>query len=219
MAKLIAPSILSADFKVLGEQLREIDTAGAKIIHIDIMDGKFVPNISIGFPIIKSIRPCTDMIFDVHLMCEHPEQLIELAAAAGADSITVHAEACTHLQRTIMQIKQAGCKAGVALNPSTIPEVLEYVVEDLDMILLMTVNPGFGGQKFIPQMMRKITECREFCRKHGCEPLIELDGGITLENAQDCILAGADILVAGSSVFNGNISENVKAFNDILEEK
>lgn len=206
----IAPSILSADFKCLEKQLKELEHMGIKRIHIDVMDGVFVPNISIGFPVIKSIRSCTSMEFDVHLMVENPENFITVSALSGANSITVHQEACRHLSRTVHQIKEAGCKAGVALNPSTTVETLKYVVKDLDQLLLMTVNPGFGGQKFIPAMMGKIEDCRSFCQQMGCHPLLELDGGITAGNAKSCIENGADILVAGSSVFQGNMKENLK---------
>jgi len=212
----IAPSILSADFKCLGKQLEEIEGAGVKQIHIDVMDGLFVPNISIGFPVIQSIRTCTDMEFDVHLMVKNPERFIYNAASAGASSIVVHQEACRHLPRTICQIKEAGCRAGVALNPATLTGTLKYVIQDVDQILLMTVNPGFGGQKFIPCMMDKIRECKNLCTELGCSPLIWLDGGITLENAEECIKSGADVLVAGSSVFSGDISGNLQSFQEIL---
>lgn len=215
--KRIAPSILSADFSQLGIQINQIKQAGAEMIHIDVMDGVFVPNISLGFPVIRSIRPCTDMMFDVHLMVQNPDKFVKIAADAGAESITVHQEACTHLYRTISQIKEAGCKAGVALNPATAIQTLEYVLKDIDIVLLMTVNPGFGGQTFISGMMEKIRDIRELCAKKGCNPLIELDGGITLKNAKECILAGADILVAGSSVFENDIQDNVKKFNQIIK--
>lgn len=214
--KCIAPSILSADFRKLGDQLAQIEQAGAEMIHIDVMDGVFVPNISLGFPVIQSIRSCTDMLFDVHLMVRHPEEFIKAAADSGADSITVHQEACTHLHRTIYQIKEAGCKAGVALNPTTSLQTLEYVIRDIDLVLLMTVNPGFGGQKFIPEMMEKIKDIRKWCEKKNSSVLLELDGGITLENAGECIRAGADILVAGSSVFCDDIKDNIKNFNKII---
>jgi ribulose-phosphate 3-epimerase len=219
MSGSIAPSILSADFKCLDRQLKELEEAGIKRIHIDVMDGMFVPNLSIGFPIIRSIRSCTDMEFDVHLMVEEPGRFISEAAKAGADSITVHQEACRHLSRVLHEIKEAGCRAGVALNPATSIENLKYVVQDLDQVLLMTVNPGFGGQKFIPAMMEKIKESKVFFQQMECSPVLELDGGITAENAKACVLGGADILVAGSSVFRGNIRENVgKLLGEITVE-
>jgi ribulose-phosphate 3-epimerase len=205
----IAPSILSADFRCLEAQLKALEDVGIDRIHIDVMDGAFVPNISIGFPIIRSIRSCTDMEFDVHLMVEEPGRFVAAAAAAGADCITVHQEACRHLQRVLSQIKEAGCKAGVALNPATPAQTLQYVANDLDQVILMTVNPGFGGQKFLPAMMEKIKESRMFFRQMNCRPIIELDGGITVENAKTCLQQGADILVAGSAVFLGDIQENI----------
>lgn len=217
--KKVAPSILSADFKNLGTQLVQLERAGADMIHIDVMDGAFVPNISLGFPVIHSIRSCTNMLFDVHLMLQNPGDFIKIAAESGADSITIHQEACTHLHRSIHQIKASGCKAGVALNPATSLQTLEYVVRDVDMVLLMTVNPGFGGQTFIAEMMEKIRDCRELFARKNCSPLLELDGGITLENAGECIRAGADILVAGSSVFRNNIEDNIRQFNQIIEKE
>ncbi|HBA97493.1 MAG TPA: ribulose-phosphate 3-epimerase [Lachnospiraceae bacterium] len=216
MTGIIAPSILSADFKCLEKQLKEIEHAGARRIHIDVMDGVFVPNLSIGFPVIKAIRSCTDMEFDVHLMIENPERFIESAALAGADFITVHQETCRHILRIISQIKETGCKAGVALNPSTSLETLKYVIQYTDQILLMTVNPGFGGQQFITGMMKKISDCKKLFRDMGYSPLLELNGGITTENALECIQNGADILVAGSSVFQGNIKDNIKQFQQIF---
>lgn len=212
----IAPSILSADFKYLERQLKEIEGAGIRRLHIDVMDGQFVPNISMGFPVIQSIRSCTDMEFDVHLMVENPERFISNAVLAGADFITVHQEACRHLSRTICQVKEAGCKVGVALNPSTTVETLKYVVKDVDQVLLMTVNPGFGGQSFLPGMMGKIEDARTFFKNMDCNPLLELDGGITVENAAECIQRGADILVAGSSVFKGNLQENIKKLKGLV---
>lgn len=212
----IVPSILSADFKCLEAQLKRLEASGIQYIHIDVMDGLFVPNISIGFPIIQSIRSCTNMKFDVHLMVENPEHLISHAALAGADSITVHQEACKHLPRTINQIKEAGCKVGVSLNPATIVETLKHVIDDVDQVLLMTVNPGFGGQKFIPNMMYKIKECRELIDQTNSKAFIEIDGGITVENAKACIQNGATRLVAGSSVFKGNIEQNLRKFAETL---
>lgn len=216
MAK-IAPSILSADFKCLEKQLKEIEAAGVNRIHIDVMDGIFVPNISIGFPIIQAIRPCTNMEFDVHLMIENPERFIPIAAAAGADIITIHQEACKHLPKALAQIQETGCKAGVALNPATALGTLKYIVHDVCQVLLMTVNPGFGGQTFITGMIEKIKECKAFLQDMGCNPCLELDGGITLKNAFECALSGADILVAGSSIFNGDIQHNIKQFKAVLE--
>jgi ribulose-phosphate 3-epimerase len=209
MIERIAPSLLSADFKCLESQLKELECMSVRSVHIDVMDGQFVPNISIGFPIISSIRSCTEMEFDVHLMVEDPGRFIDSAAKAGADTIIVHEEACRHLFRVIDQIKSAGCKAGVALNPSTPVDTLKHVVRELDEVLLMTVNPGFGGQKYIPAMMDKIEESKTFFGQLNCSPILELDGGITAENAGECVSKGADILVAGSSVFNGNIQENI----------
>lgn len=214
---ILSPSILSADFSVLGEQTKLLEQAGTEMLHIDVMDGMFVPNISMGFPVYASLRPCTKMIFDVHLMIEKPENHIQTAAKSGADIITVHAEACTHLHRVIGSIHEAGCKAGVALNPATPPDVLEYIIDYIDLILIMTVNPGFGGQKFIPSMLKKVRKCREMADNSISKPLIELDGGVTLDNATECLAAGADILVSGSSVFKGDIADNVKKFKAIMD--
>lgn len=214
---MLSPSILSADFSILGEQTKILEDAGTDMLHIDVMDGMFVPNISMGFPVYSSLRPKTKLTFDVHLMIEKPENHVATAAKSGADIITVHAEACTHLHRMIANIHELGCKAGVALNPATPLNVLEYVIDDLDLILIMTVNPGFGGQKFIESMLPKIRKCREMADKSPSKPLIELDGGVTLDNAQTCLDAGADILVSGSSVFKGDIAENVKKFKTIMQ--
>lgn len=214
---IIAPSILAADFKCLEKQLLEIESSDVDTIHIDVMDGAFVPNISLGFPVIQSIRRCTKMKFDVHLMTEKPDRFLEAAAEAGADSITVHQEADRHLHRTIQHIKELGCKAGVAINPATSVETLRYILGDIDQVLLMTVNPGFGGQTLIPNMGRKIKDCREFFKSQKYSPLLELDGGITTDNAAQCIRDGADILVAGSSVFQGNIRENIEKFHSVFQ--
>lgn len=208
----LAPSILSADFSKLADEIREVDRAGADYIHIDVMDGMFVPSISFGLPVIRSIRKVTDKPFDVHLMIEEPVRYIKEFADAGADIITVHAEACKHLNRTVQTIKEEGIKAGVVLNPSTPLTELNYILEYVDMVLLMSVNPGFGGQTYINNVTGKIRDLREMLNKSCPEVLIEVDGGINLKNAEDVIEAGADILVAGSAVFNGDKTENVKNF-------
>ncbi len=212
----LAPSILSADFAILGEQVRRLDELGAQYLHIDVMDGMFVPSISFGLPVIKSIRPCSERIFDVHLMIEEPVRYIDEFAKAGADLITVHAEACKHLDRTVQAIKDAGLLAGVALNPATSLTVLDQILPELDMVLLMTVNPGFGGQKFIPYLMKKIRALRNQIEALGCNIDIEVDGGVTLDNVQDIMDAGANIFVAGSAVFRGDMDENVKEFLQII---
>lgn len=198
----IAPSILSADFSKLGEEIKDVERGGADWIHIDVMDGHFVPNITIGPLIVEAVRPITKLTLDVHLMIENPDQYIEAFAKAGADYITVHAEACTHLHRTIQLIKSYGVKAGVVLNPATPPSVLDYVLEDLDLVLLMTVNPGFGGQAFIPSVLDKIEKVRNMIDEKGLSVDIEIDGGVNPETARLCVERGATVLVAGSAIYN-----------------
>lgn len=213
---LLAPSILSADFAALGEDVKKAEQAGAQYLHIDVMDGAFVPSLSLGFPVIKSLRKVTDMVFDVHLMICDPDRYIDEFVAAGADIITVHAEACTHLNRTIAAIKEKGVKAGVVLNPATPVTVLDYILEEVDMVLLMTVNPGFGGQKYIESCTRKIQELRKMITDRGLSVDIEVDGGIKLDNARKVLDAGANVLVAGSAVFGGDIEKNVRDFLKIM---
>ena len=201
MNPIIAPSLLAADFTKLAEDVKMIDDSQADWLHLDVMDGMFVPNISFGPAIIKSIRNLTDKIFDVHLMIEDPGRYINLFRDHGADYITVHVEACKHLHRVIGQIKETGAKAGVALNPHSSVSLLEDVLEDLDLVLVMSVNPGYGGQKFIYQAIKKIEALNKMRIERNLEFLIEVDGGVGLQNAEAILKAGADVLVAGSSVF------------------
>ncbi|MBE5855311.1 MAG: ribulose-phosphate 3-epimerase [Lachnospiraceae bacterium] len=214
----IAPSILSADFTKLGEQVALVQESGLKLLHIDVMDGVFVPNISYGSPVIQSLRPLTDLTFDVHLMITEPSRILQNFIDDGADQITVHAEACTHLHRTVGQIKEAGLKAAVALNPATPLSVLDYVLDDLDMVLIMTVNPGFGGQTFIPQMMQKITALRKEIERRGLSTDIQVDGGVDASNISAIKKAGANVFVAGSAVFKGDVLQNIAALQTALDK-
>ena len=213
----LAPSILSADFSRLGEEVKKIETAGAHLIHVDVMDGHFVPNISYGATVMKSICGKTQMPFDVHLMIENPDQYIGDFVTEQTEYITVHQEACRHINRTLQHIRSLDVKPGVAVNPGTPVSALEYVLEDADLILIMSVNPGFGGQKFIPSALRKAQELTVLKEKHGLNFRIEIDGGINLANAKTVIDAGVEILVAGSSVFKADdVSARVKEFLEIF---
>lgn len=206
----IAPSILSADFSKLGEDIEKLHNAGADFIHIDVMDGNFVPNISFGMPIIKAIRNKTDRVFDVHLMIENPSRYIDDFISAGADLITIHYEAEKHIDRAIQYIKSKGIKAAVALNPGTPTTVLKDIIAELDMVLIMSVNPGFGGQKFIPYSLNKIREVKEMSIKYNKKLMIQVDGGVDKNNVKSVVDAGANVIVAGSAVFaGGNIHENI----------
>jgi ribulose-phosphate 3-epimerase len=198
----IAPSILSANFAELGNEIKDVEKGGADYIHVDVMDGHFVPNITLGPMIVKAIRPLTSLPLDVHLMIENPSQYIEAFADAGADYITVHVEADPHLHRTIQMIKSKGVKAGVVLNPGTSAESIKPILQDVDMVLLMTVNPGFGGQSFIPSVVPKIKQIREWANEINPTLEIEVDGGINPEKAAICAEAGADVFVAGSAIYN-----------------
>lgn len=212
----IAPSILSANFLSLGEEIKAAENAGADMLHIDIMDGHFVPNITIGPAIVEAVRTITALPLDVHLMIEKPDTYLKDFIKAGADYLTVHYEASTHLHRTVQQIKENGVKAGVSLNPATPVESLKDILPDIDLVLLMSVNPGFGGQEFIPQVLDKIKTLKTMIRDKGVTPLIEIDGGVKPGNISDIVAAGADILVMGSAFFNAeDYTTVVRTFREI----
>ena len=216
----IAPSILSADFGSLNEDIKKVEDAGADYLHIDVMDGHFVPNISFGVPVIKSIRGKSNLIFDVHLMIENPDLYIQQFKDAGADIITVHAEASRHILRMVQEIKKLGVKAGVALNPGTPEEAIKYILQDVDMVLVMSVNPGFGGQEFIKGSIDKIKQIKKMADLMNCKIDIEVDGGINLTNVKEVINAGANVIVAGSSIYkSSNIKNTIAEFKKIGEKK
>lgn len=212
----IAPSILSADFSILGEEIKKIEASGAEYVHIDVMDGHYVPNITIGPLVVSAIRPITNLTFDVHLMIEKPDRYLEAFKQAGADIITVHAEAVTHLDRVVSRIRELGAKAGVALNPSTHESVLDYVLDKIDMVLVMTVNPGFGGQSFIEGMTRKIASIRDMIEKRNLNVDIQVDGGINEKTISKVVDAGANVIVTGSAFFS---SSDPVAFVKALKER
>lgn len=215
MEYILSPSILAADFGELAKQIKLTEENGAKYLHLDVMDGAFVPSISFGMPVIKSLRKISGQIFDVHLMIENPDRYLEDFKAAGADIITVHAEATKHLHRTVTKIKELGLKAGVSINPATPLSAIELVLSEVDMVLIMSVNPGFGGQKFIPLTLDKIRKLREMAPDLD----IEVDGGVNKDNVSELVKAGANILVAGTAVFGGDIAENTRLMIERMHEE
>lgn len=215
----IAPSILAADFTWLGDQIREAEAAGAGLIHIDVMDGRFVPNITMGSLVVAAARRSTSLPLDVHLMIVEPDHLLESFAEAGANTISVHWEACTHLHRTLQAIKALGCRAGVAVNPHTPALLLQEIMHLVDTVIVMTVNPGFGGQSFLPEMLPKVRQIREMAQGRAID--IEVDGGVNTETALACVEAGANVLIAGTSVFNSkfSVAQGIGALRGVLESK
>lgn len=217
MKNCLSPSILSADFAHLKEDIRHAQNAGAQYLHYDVMDGLFVPSISFGMPVLRSVRKITDMVLDVHLMIQKPERYIDEFADCGADIITIHYEACEDLKGTLQRIRDRGIKAGVTIKPNTPNQVLEDVLDQADMILLMTVEPGFGGQSYIPSSTAKIQELRRMLEERGLHTDIEVDGGIKKDNLQTVLDAGANVIVAGSAIFAGDIEQNVRDFLKVME--
>jgi len=217
--KILSPSILAADFGILGQQIKEADEAGAEYIHIDVMDGVFVPSISFGMPVISTIRPVSNKVFDVHLMIVEPERYIEEFAKCGADSITFHLEATKDAGGAIEKIHRAGCRAGLSIRPATSVEAVRPYLKELDMLLIMTVEPGFGGQKYIPASTERIRCARRMAEEMGLAMDIQVDGGITVDNVSVVLEAGANVIVAGSSVFHGDIRENVERYLEIFSGK
>ena len=217
--KQIAPSILSADFTRLGEEIKAVEDAGADWIHVDVMDGHFVPNITMGPIIVEAARQATSLPLDVHLMIENPDRFISDFISAGADLISVQAETCTHLNRTVQFIKESGAKAGVALNPATPIQAVQWVLEDIDFVLIMSVNPGFGGQQFISNSLEKIRDLKKFIQSSGLPVLIQVDGGVNKGTIKDVSLAGADVFVAGSAVFGSDdYKETIRTFRSLIDE-
>ena len=218
MEMILAPSMLSADFKELGKEIQTIEENGAEYLHFDVMDGIFVPSISFGMPVLQSIRPATKLVCDAHLMITEPIRYIEAFAKAGADLITIHLEACEDVEATIAKIRACGCRVGISICPETPVASLENLLEQVDMILIMSVHPGFGGQKFIPESLDKIRELKAMLEKKGLDTDIQVDGGIYPHNVEEVILAGANIIVAGSAVFKGDTAQNTRTMMEILKK-
>ncbi len=218
--KQIAPSILSADFTRLGEEIKAVEDAGADWIHVDVMDGHFVPSITMGPIIVEAARQATSLPLDVHLMIENPDRFISDFISAGADLISVHAETCTHLNRTVQLIKESGARAGVVLNPATPIQAIQWVLENIDFVLIMSVNPGFGGQQFISNSLEKIRELKKFIQSSGLPVLIQVDGGVNKGTIKDISLAGADVFVAGSAVFGSDdYKETIRTFRSLIDKQ